>query len=360
MRRRATALMASVAALSISGCGGRGTLAAPPSTANSTTAATRFLSRYVTADGRVIRHDQGGDITSEGQAYAMLIAEAAGRPALARTVWSWTSAHLARSDGLFAWHATGAGNVVDPQSATDADVLIAYALMRYAGPDEAALHTAGRRVAGAALANESVVMPDGAPLPVAGPWAKSGSPPTVNPSYLMPGVFDALGRLTGDQRWNQAARTSVSLIGELTINGRRLPSEWAQLTGSRLVPAGQPGGGAPVQYSFAAARTPIWFAASCDTAARTLAGSWWRNVLRSGGRAGSAALSLTGATLNGEISPVSLLAGAAAAASAGDTSAARDLRARADAVASRNPTYYGDAWAALAPAPIISPCGAST
>ena len=53
-------------------------------------AAAQFIDRYVTSDGRVIRHDQGGDIVSEGQAYGMLIAEIADRPELVRTIWSWT------------------------------------------------------------------------------------------------------------------------------------------------------------------------------------------------------------------------------------------------------------------------------
>ena len=82
----------------------------------------------------MIRHDQGGDIVSEGQAYAMLVAEVAGRPALVRTIWSWTTAHLGSPNGLFAWHATGQRQIEEPQSATDADVLIAYALLRYRGP----------------------------------------------------------------------------------------------------------------------------------------------------------------------------------------------------------------------------------
>jgi endo-1,4-beta-D-glucanase Y len=85
-----------------------------PHRAAASAAADRFLHRYVTSDGRVIRHDQGGDIVSEGQAYAMLIAESAGRPEVARTVWSWTRAHLGRPDGLFAWHASGSGAVEDP------------------------------------------------------------------------------------------------------------------------------------------------------------------------------------------------------------------------------------------------------
>ncbi|HWF52969.1 MAG TPA: glycosyl hydrolase family 8, partial [Solirubrobacteraceae bacterium] len=190
-------------------------------------AAARFLSRYVTGDGRVIRRDQGRDVVSEGQAYAMLIAEVAQKPSLVRTIWSWTAGHLGRQDGLFAWHATGGGQILDPQSATDADVLIAYALLRYAGTNESAMHRAGRRVARAVLANESVPLPGGTLLLVAGPWARATSPPTINPSYLMPGVFDQLGRFTGDDRWRAAATAAIALIAELTQDGRLLPPDWA-------------------------------------------------------------------------------------------------------------------------------------
>jgi endoglucanase len=315
-----------------------------------TNPAGRFLGRYVTSDGRVIRHDQGGDIVSEGQAYAMLLAEVARRPALLRTIWSWTAAHLGRPDGLFAWHATGSGHVQDPQSATDGDVLIAYALLRYAGAGQAALHRDGRRVAEAVLAHESVTLPGGAPLPVAGPWAKSSAPPVVDPSYLMPGVFSAIGRLTSDPRWHQAAASAVSMVTDLTSNGRRLPPDWAQLSGGRLVPIAAPGGGASVQYSLDAARVPIWFAAACDTRAHTLAASWWRNGLGSGRRAGPTALSLDGATINPQNSPLTLLAGAGAAMAAGANARADALRQRAESLAVRAPTYYGDAWAALGPA----------
>ena len=223
----------------------------------------RFLDRYVTSDGRVIRHDQGGDVVSEGQAYGMLLAEVAQRPALVRTIWSWTSAHLGRSDGLFAWHATGTGRVVDPEPAADADVLIAYALLRYRGTDEAALHSAGRRVAQAVLANESVTLPDGAPVVVAGPWART-TPATVDPSHLMPGVFDAIASLTGDGHWRSAAAAAVQMIAGMTGNGRRLPPDWSRLSGSTLVPIAAPGGSAGVQYGLDAARLPVWFA----TAAR--------------------------------------------------------------------------------------------
>nr|WP_235733865.1 glycosyl hydrolase family 8 [Mycolicibacterium austroafricanum] len=58
-----------------------------------------MLSRYVESDGRVVRHDEGGDVVSEGQAYGMLIAAAsATRPDSGRwaaSCWeprSWGSA----------------------------------------------------------------------------------------------------------------------------------------------------------------------------------------------------------------------------------------------------------------------------
>jgi endo-1,4-beta-D-glucanase Y len=353
-----------VASVSASGCGAMSSpdayRAARLSPAAATIPAARFIARYVTSDGRVVRHDQGGDIVSEGQAYGMLIAEIAGKPTLMRAIWSWTEAHLGRPDGLFAWHATGAGQIEDPQSATDADVLIAYALLRYQGPDQTALHGAGRRVAHAVLAHESVALADGDRLPVAGPWARLTSPPVVDPSYLMPGVFVALARLTGDGSWNGAATAAVRSVAGLTGGGARLPSDWAQLSAGRLVPIAEPGGGAGVQYGLDAMRVPIWFATGCDHGARRLAASWWRGVLRSNGRSAQTALSLTGASINPQSSPVALLAAAAAATAAGDRSAANELRIQADSLALRTPTYYGDAWAALAPALLdgaLGPCG---
>jgi endoglucanase len=341
MRRLAVVLLALV--VSASGCASSG--ASTRGTTAAVAAAERFLARYVTGDGRVIRHDQGGDITSEGQAYGMLIAGLARKPAFARTIWSWTNRHLARPDGLFAWHATGAGRIEDPQSATDADILIAYALGRSTGPGAAAMHRAARRIAGAVLAHEAVPLPEGTLLPVAGPWATSASPPAVNPSYLMPGVFRAVAHLTGDGRWARAAGGSVALVEGLTDGGQRLPSDWAALSGGRLAPTPAPGGGAGVQYGFDAARVPLWFAASCDGAARRLAAAWW-----------PALQSQTDA------SPITLLGAAAAATAAGDPSTARSLRARAQRLAVESPSYYGDAWAVLGPALLdgrLVPCSSS-
>ncbi len=82
-------------------------------------------------------------------------------------------------------------------------------------------------------------------------------------------------------------------------------------------------------------------------------------TLGADGRSGPQALSLDGATINAAPSPLPLMAGSAAAAAAGDSSAAGELRTRATTLARQDPTYYGDAWVALGPALLegsITPC----
>jgi endoglucanase len=178
----------------------------------------------------------------------------------------------------------------------------------------------------------------------------------------MPGVFVGLARLTGDGRWERAAAAAIAAVAGVTYGGQRLPPDWARLSGARLSPIAAPGGGAPVQYSFDAARLPIWFASACSPAARSLAASWWRNILGANGRSGPLALGLNGATINADESPLMLMAGAAAATADDDVRAAHDLRTQADEFARRDPTYYGDAWTALGAAFLdrsIDPCDES-
>jgi len=119
------------------------------------------------------------------------------------------------------------------------------------------------------------------------------------------------------------------------------------------------GGSAPIRYGLDAARLPIWFSTACTDDARRLAARWWVNVLATDNRAADLALSTAGAHLNEQTNPLPLLAGAAAANAAGDTAATRALHRRAVAQSHQTPTYYGDAWLALAGALLdrtLDPC----
>jgi endoglucanase len=313
--------------------------------------ATRgFLSAYVRPDGQVVRLDQGRDTVSEGQAYGMLLAEGIGDYGAVHRIWKWTHEHLQLSNGLFAFHASPAGEVISPNPASDADLLIAWALLRYRGPGAAALHLDGHRVADAILAHEVVPGPGGTLVLTAGPWA-SGPPATLDPSYWSLPAFEGLARLTGNPQWDRLASGAVSLTSTLADGGRLLPPDWAVLSPSGSDPAVRPepapDGSAPyVQYGPDADRTVVWFAASCNPRARALAARWWL-LLRVHRRARAFALSLDGAVLDPAKEPLPMVASASAAKAAGNGAAAQRLLQEAVAQQASSPSYYGGAWAAL-------------
>jgi endoglucanase len=312
--------------------------------------ATGFLAAYAQPDGRVVRPDQGGDTVSEGQAYGMLLAETAGNHDAFAHIWEWARDHLQLGDGLFAWHADAAGKVVGQHPASDADLLIAWALLRYQGPGAAAWHLDGRRIANAILAHEVTTGPGGVPVLTAGPWA-TGRPASLDPSYWSLTALYGLARLTGRQEWGGLAAGAVTLTSEVTRRGQLLPPDWAELTATgALRPEPAPDGSQPqTQYGPDAQRTVAWFAASCNPRAKALATRWWA-LLRPGDRAQALALRPDGTVLNPAPAVLPMVASAAAAKAAGDGAAARKLLQRAAAQQQSHPTYYGGAWDALGPA----------
>jgi endoglucanase len=346
--RTAAALACAGLTAGLAGCGVSAT------NASAQRAATRFLASYALPDGRVVRRDQGHDTVSEGQAYGMLLAEMVGDDAQFRRVWQWTRDHLQRPDGLFAFHANARGEVVSQNPAADADLLTAWALLRYSGPAAAAWHQDGRRVAAGILANEVATGPGGMPVLTAGPWA-TGRPATLNPSYWSLAALDGMAQLTGDKEWNRLAVSAVRLTRELTQDGRLLPPDWALLSADGTVrPEPAPDGSKPEpQYGPEAQRTVVWFAASCYPEARSLAARWWQ-LLRPGHRSLRLALSLGGRMVNPSYAALPLVASAAAAQAAGHRAAVTRLLSRAEWQQRSDPTYYGGAWAALGPALLTS------
>jgi endoglucanase len=145
------------------------------------------------------------------------------------------------------------------------------------------------------------------------------------------------------------ASTTVAIVDAATSGGGSLPPDWGQLTGGSLEPTPAPDGSAGVQYGLDAQRVPLWFAAGCSDASTRLAAAWW-DLLANPSGSGAIALSLDGSVVNGETSPLPLLAAAAAARAAGDDSDAAFLTTKAEQLSHASPTYYGDAWVVLASA----------
>ncbi|WP_058749279.1 glycosyl hydrolase family 8 [Curtobacterium oceanosedimentum] len=304
---------------------------------------TDFLDDYV-REGRVVRTDQGGDTVSEGQAYGLLIAYANDDRKTFGEIWSWTKRHLVTEDDLLAWRWTPQDGVADGQSASDADLDAARALV-LAGEhwDDERYTTAGKALASAILEHETATTDLGTIL-LPGPWADS-EPYRYNASYASPAAFRILERATGDRRWTELERGSSAATAAV-LDESDLPSDWSQVHADGSVdPMPATGDQGSVVYGWEAMRLPLRYAEACSADDRALAGSVAPTLARTTQLA--AQLDLGGTAVTGDTSGLAYAARAAAEHAAGSSSAAAaDLR-RMDRTAATTPTYYGDAWAAL-------------
>ncbi len=338
--------------LFVTGTGFHGGGAAAPSPSPSPSAsrtptgltATQFFHRYVTRDGRVVRRDQGGDTVSEGQAYGMLIAVGSHDPRRFAAIWRWARDHLQRTDGLLSWRWRD-GHVTDPASAADADLDAARALVLAARHfDRPDYRRDAVRLGRAILAHETARVPQGLVL-LPGTWATS-KPYPFDPSYVSPVAIRLLGKATGDPRWKQLRQGSTAAVRALTPAGR-LPPDWATVSADGNVsPSGGPSGDR-VQYGYDAARTVVWYAESCARPDRRVAA---RAAHVLGAKHPVVAVhSLDGAPLTQDVSPLGVVAQAAALAAAGDDAAADRALTHAFETQQQQPSYYGDAWTVLGP-----------
>jgi endoglucanase len=336
--------------------GAKGLASHPSLSQKAHDAAESFFSRYVQADGRVSRTDQGGDTVSEGQAYAMLLAVALDDRSSFDRVWTWTRENLQRDDGLLAYHWSN-GHVDSSAPATDADLDAARALVLAGKRFESdAYKSEGVRIGEAVLSDETSEV-SGLPVLAAGPWAQS-STPTVNPSYFSPRAYADLASAHNDARWDDLAGTSRTV--ETALSGSGLPPDWAQV--DALVPSGgqasaqaqaiqAPSGAAPSESNSSsptsgldAVRVAVRSAESCIPADRRIAARFWPLYRR---HPGSATYNLDGTPEGGQTHPASYIAAAAAAKADGDDKAAEEMLDRAQDADSSQPTYYGAAWVAL-------------
>ncbi|MGH3471593.1 MAG: glycosyl hydrolase family 8, partial [Nocardioidaceae bacterium] len=176
-----------------------------------TMAARAFLDRYVAADGRVVRRDQGGDTVSEGQGYGLLLAVVADRPAEFRRIWVWTRQHLADPDRLLAWR-WAHGRVSSHMPASDADLDVTWALALAARRFHTRAYLGAAHQLTVAMSRREVAWRHGLPLFVAGPWAR-GDAGVVAPGYL---AFPALARMTtlspNPLLWKAILRSSIRVL----------------------------------------------------------------------------------------------------------------------------------------------------
>ncbi len=334
-------------------------------------AAHRFLDRYLDRDGRVVRRDQGGDSVSEGQAYAMLLAQAVGDRRRFDLAWEWARLNLQRPDALLAWRWAD-GRVQDPMPAADADLDAAWALVLAATRfDDDSLRAEGLRMAAAVLEHETIRVDDAAGeaparegragdgiVLAAGPWARE--PRMVNPSYLSPGAVATMAQETDDPRWPAMAHTSRRLLERLVLPDRPLPPDWSRLgpTGA-LEPVPAPDGEAEgPRYGLDATRL-LPRLAPCGTAWERVAATSWPALAAAPGMGTAMSSDLQGRPIQSSPHPAKAVGAAAAAHAAGDYRARDVLLSQAEDLDRGSPTYYGAAWVAMGQLLLASSLGGS-
>lgn len=224
---------------------------------------TSFKGRFVGADGRVVDDGNGGISHSEGQAYTMVLAVAADDPATFARVWGWTRTHLAiRPDRLAAWRwrPRETPHVDDPNNATDADLMMAWALAEAgAAWSRPELTAAARQIADDIIDKLVAPTAHGAVLmPGAAGFAAGERPdgPVINLSYW---VFPALIRLQAllpETDWVPIAETGLKLIETARFGPADLPADWIALGGETPAPAG----GFTGVFGYDALRVPLYLA----------------------------------------------------------------------------------------------------
>jgi endoglucanase len=184
-----------------------------------------FIERVVQSDGRVVdRSTDAQQTTSEGQSYGMFFALVANDRASFDRMFAWTRANLSANQfdaanvRLPAWQwgkkPDGTFGVMDPNSASDADLWIAYDLLQ-AGRlwKEPSYTKLGFALATQIIKQETVDLPGLGTMLLPGPQGfRTGDVTRLNPSYLPLPVLRGLAHEMPDGPWTKLAQNTARLV----------------------------------------------------------------------------------------------------------------------------------------------------
>jgi endoglucanase len=200
-----------------------------------------YATRFVQDDGRVLESSlKSNHSTSEGQSYGMLFALIGNDQPRFDTLWRWTSANLAGADiatrlpgWLWGQGTDGQWRLQDANSAADADLWIAYALLEAARlwdrPDyrQDALHLM------ATIEAQLVVnLPGLGPMVLPGPqgFVQPDALWRLNPSYLPLPLLRRLAKEAPSGPWQAIARNTATMIAQSSRHG--FVADWVGYQGT--------------------------------------------------------------------------------------------------------------------------------
>jgi endoglucanase len=222
----------------------------------------QYKDRFLTSEGRIVDNANGGISHSEGQGYAMLIAERLNDRPTFDAIWQWTRSNLlVRGDSLAAWRwSPQTPHVADHNNATDGDLLIAWALAEASDRWNVSEYRETARLIVEDLATKVVTSSRFGPilLPASTGFAGNAQPdaPVVNLSYWLFPAFKHLRAVSDSINWDALTATGKTLIELSRFGPRRLPSDWISLGAAQPAPALS----FPAVFGYDAVRIPFYFA----------------------------------------------------------------------------------------------------
>lgn len=238
-----------------------------------------FRARFIEG-GRVFDRDNEGITHSEAQGYGLLLAEAGNDPATFATLWAWTSETLMRPDGLFAWRfgpclGREGDCITDDNNASDAEILIAWALLRAGQRWGSKEYTLAASRITTAVADKLVTRQHDRLLLRSGLFGfEDTSSITVNPSYWVFPALDAFADAFPQGPWRELATAGRKLIDDARFGAHQLPPDWVDVGPDGLKPSERFD---PV-FGYNAIRVPLHLVWSREpVAAHSLAAfvAWW-------------------------------------------------------------------------------------
>jgi endoglucanase len=195
----------------------------------------RYQDHFIQGDGRVVDYERDNLTTSEGQSYAMFFALIANDQPSFEKIFHWTAQNLAEGDlqnNLPAWSwgrkPDGTLGVKDPNSASDADLWIAYDLIQAGRLWKHHEYTAIGDGLLQQIAAREVSHSHSFPvlLPAHSGFEHEDST-IANPSYMPLFLLEAAAKAHPAGPWKAMAASLPSLVQKTTIDG--FATDWCKI-----------------------------------------------------------------------------------------------------------------------------------
>jgi len=184
-----------------------------------------YTRTYLHPAGYVTDPLRDGLVTSEAQSYAMLQAVWLRDHDTFNRVATWTRTHLQRTDGLHSWlYDPRAQRVTDENTATDADVDIAFALLLASHVFQDDAYRRQAVVVVRAIRHHATLRVGHGWFPSAGNWAQRER--ITNLSYFAPYAYEYFDRIDPQAGWPNAIATGYRLIDAAQSGTARLPADF--------------------------------------------------------------------------------------------------------------------------------------